>query len=177
MRISLSSPSSFALLVLSFVALSLVGCGAPKASPDPATPSPDTETAAAAPTTPGGIGSDGPVAAAAAADPAADPAAVARPKLGLGPNITPDGVLFAFKPPRAFGKIYLAGNFNDWNPANNDYLMKDDNGDGVFTMLIKLGPGTYQYKYVADGQWMKDPHSPMAHPDGFGGQNGKFEVK
>ena len=169
MKLTLSILSSFALLALSFA-----GCGgAPAASPDTAAPAPDAEVAAA-PTTPGGIGSDDATAAAAADAPAPEPAAA--PKLKLGPNITPDGVLFAFKPPRAFGKIYLAGNFNDWNPSNNDYLMKDDNGDGVFTMLVKLAPGTYQYKYVADGQWMKDPHSPMAHPDGFGGQNGKFEV-
>lgn len=159
-------------LLIAILALTFAGCGgaAPAPAEAPASSNPQPEAAAAPVAPAGGVGSDGTAEAAAA------PAAP-KVKLGLGPNVTPDGVLFAFKPDRAYGKIYLAGNFNDWNPANNDFLLEDNNKDGVFTINIKLAPGTYQYKYVADGNWITDTHAPMRHPDGFGGQNSKFEVK
>jgi len=73
-------------------------------------------------------------------------------------------------------KIFLAGNFNDWKPDNPQYLMTADAG-GAYTITVKLPPGTYQYKFVADGQWIKDPYSPGDAPDGFGGRNGKLDVK
>jgi 1,4-alpha-glucan branching enzyme len=55
--------------------------------------------------------------------------------------------------------------------------MKDDDGDGTYSITVKLTPGSYQYKFVIDGQWTKDPYSPGDAPDGFGGRNGKFDVK
>ena len=50
-------------------------------------------------------------------------------------------------------------------------------GNGHWRKVLRIHPGTYQYKFVADGKWIKDPASPDAAPDGFGGQNGKFDVK
>ncbi|HEY0994293.1 MAG TPA: glycogen-binding domain-containing protein, partial [Kofleriaceae bacterium] len=89
----------------------------------------------------------------------------------------PDGVVFNYKPDGKPNKLFLAGNFNDWNPANEKYLLKDDDGDGIWSITVKLPPGTYQYKFVIDGNWTKDPNSPSDAPDGFGGRNGKFDVK
>ena len=95
-----------------------------------------------------------------------------------GPNLTPNGVVFVFKPDGgAKGKqVFVVGNFNDWKPADPKYLMTDD-GTGTFTITVKLFPGTYQYKYWIDGTWLKDPNSPSDAPDGFGGRNSKFDVK
>jgi hypothetical protein len=110
----------------------------------------------------------------------ADSAAIAAKVTQMttpGPNLTPDGVLFNYKPDGKPSKLFLAGNFNNWNPANEKYLLEDDNGDGIWSITIKLAPGTYQYKFVIDGQWTKDPHSPSDAPDGFGGRNGQFDVK
>jgi hypothetical protein len=150
-----------------------MGCGgsptAPVAPEQPATP-----TESPAPEEGGGTealpeGGEGGEAAAPAAD---EPSATA-----LGPQITPSGtVRFNFQPQGRVKKIYLAGNFNGWNPGNDDYLLSDEDGDGIYSITIKLEPGTYQYKFVIDSRWTKDPNSPAAHPDGFGGQNGKFEV-
>ena len=149
------------------ILLSLVwaGCGplpAPQATPAPAAPAPAAPVAAA----------DGTAATAAPAAAAADPTLTAR-----GPQFTAKGVRFNFKPDGKPGEIFLAGTMNGWNPANSDYLLKDEDGDGIYSITVPLAPGTYQYKFVVDGTWTKDPYSPMANDDGFGGMNGKFTVK
>lgn len=156
--------SSYRLLApLLAIAVAACGSGAQPAQPTtPTEPAVPTEPAATAP--------------APATPPAAGaPAAAARPTTP-GPNLTPDGVVFNFKPDGGKKKVFLAGNFNDWNPSDPKYLMTDA-GSGAWTITVKLLPGAYQYKYVADGQWIKDPFSPSDAPDGFGGRNGKFEVK
>jgi hypothetical protein len=117
--------------------------------------------------------------ATATATPAgAPPAASKAPQPTTpGPNVTPDGVVFNYRPDNKPRQIFLAGKFNDWNPSNDRFLLKDDDGDGTFSITVKLAPGTYEYKFVIDGQWTKDPYSPGDAPDGFGGRNGKFDVK
>jgi len=110
-------------------------------------------------------------------NPAPAPAPAAARPTARGPNLTPDGVVFNFKPEGKPAKIFLAGTFNKWNPADPSYLMKNDDPNGMWTITVKLAPGTYQYKFVADGKWIKDPSAPGSAPDGFGGQNGQFDVK
>lgn len=160
-------PRTASLLVATLVT-TLAACGG--AQPSQPTP-PATSVDPAAP-------------AVATTDSAPDSAATAAPTTGAmarptarGPNLTPDGVVFNFKPERKPAKIFLAGNFNSWNPSDPKYLLKNDGPDGLWSITVKLPPGTYQYKFVADGQWIKDPSSPGSAPDGFGGQNGQFDVK
>jgi hypothetical protein len=95
----------------------------------------------------------------------------------LGPHPTAAGVVFNFNPHVRYRKVFLSGTFNDWEPRDPAYLLKDEDGDGVWNLTVKLAPGIYQYKFVVDGYWIKDPDSPGWAPDGFGGQNGKLEVK
>jgi hypothetical protein len=152
-----------------------MGCGGSPTEPmAPAQPATPTESPAPEGTEGGteGLPEGGSEGAGEGAATAGEPSATA-----LGPQITPSGtVRFNFQPQGRVKKIYLAGNFNGWNPGNDDYLLSDEDGDGIYSITIKLEPGTYQYKYVIDSRWTKDPSSPAAHPDGFGGQNGKFEV-
>lgn len=91
-----------------------------------------------------------------------------------GPKMTSEGVLFSFMAPAGTMAVYLAGEFNGWRPDLD--LMSDDDGDGVWTITYDLQPGTYQYKFVADGQWFQDPNNPKAAPDGFGGNNSVLVV-
>lgn len=156
---SRSFPVSASLLLAAIVACG--GAPQPPATP-PAAP---TDPAPAVAATPDG------------APPATAPApAPARP-MTRGPNLTPTGVVFNFKPEGKPAKIFLAGNFNSWNPSDPKFLLKNDSPDGMWSITVKLAPGTYQYKFVADGQWIKDPSAPGSAPDGFGGQNGQFDVK
>jgi hypothetical protein len=159
----MTSPSK---LLLASLALALAACAS--TSPQPTGPS-------SGPTAP--TGPTPPRHAAASADSSTPPAAKLAQPTTPGPNLTPDGVVFNYKPDGKPNKLFLAGNFNDWNPANEKYLLKDDDGDGIWSITVKLPPGTYQYKFVIDGNWTKDPNSPSDAPDGFGGRNGKFDVK
>ena len=61
-------------------------------------------------------------------------------------------VRFAFKPARGGKKVELAGEFNNWMPST---MRKQK--DGRFVSNIKLPPGTYEYKFIVDGQWIVDP--------------------
>lgn len=160
-------------LLATLFALAVAACGGPTSSGPTSTATP---TASAEPTPPAAATPAAGTEAGAAA-PAAGGAAK-RPT-APGPNQTADGVVFNFKPDGGgkSKKIYLAGNFNEWKPDNPQYVMTDD-GSGTYTITVKLPPGTYQYKYVIDGTtWIKDPYSPGDAPDGFGGRNGKFDVK
>ena len=93
------------------------------------------------------------------------------------PKITPEGVVFNHKLDIKDAKIYLAGSFNNWSPSDEVYLMKDEDGDGTWSITVKLNAGTYQYKYVINGKWTQDTYAPGDAPDGFGGRNSQFEVK
>ena len=53
--------------------------------------------------------------------------------------------------------VYLAGTFNNWDPAGKQML--DKKNEGVYTVSMKLAPGTYQYKFVIDGTWCADPEN------------------
>ncbi len=137
------------------VIASLAACGGGNASQQPAGPAPVVVT-----------------------EPPAAAGSAAAPKITTaGPNVTPGGVVFNFKTDGRDKKIYLAGNFNNWNPSDPQFLMKDDDGDGTWSITVKLAPGEYQYKYVIDGKWTQDPFGPGEAADGFGGRNTKFEVK
>eukprot|EP00898_Chlorokybus_atmophyticus_P006523 jgi/Chlat1/6872/Chrsp51S06546 len=55
-------------------------------------------------------------------------------------------------------EVQVTGSFNDW--SDRIPLAKDDKG--VFTVTTKLPAGTYQYKYVVDGQWVTAENQPTA---------------
>ena len=53
--------------------------------------------------------------------------------------------------------VYLAGEFNDWNPTAKKMAYKAR--AGIYTATVKLAPGSYQYKFVIDGTWCADPEN------------------
>ena len=83
-------------------------------------------------------------------------------------------VTFTCQPSGTPGGIYLAGTFNDWNDSSDQ--MADDDGDGTYEIMLLLESGTYQYKFVQDGQWFEDPSSEEYTDDGFGGRNSVLNV-
>ena len=62
-------------------------------------------------------------------------------------------VSFNFLAPQA-ESVFIAGDFNDWNPASHP--MKKDK-KGVWKASFDVVPGTYQYRFLVDGQWQDDP--------------------
>ncbi|MBR1609630.1 MAG: glycogen-binding domain-containing protein [Kiritimatiellae bacterium] len=51
--------------------------------------------------------------------------------------------------------VFLAGSFNNWDPAA--LRMTDKAGNGVFSATVTLAPGIYEYKFVINGVWTLDP--------------------
>ena len=62
----------------------------------------------------------------------------------------------------------LAGSFNGWDPQRSP--LRKELGGGWKTTLW-LPPGRYEYRFVADGQWLSDPGAKDSVPNGFGGTN------
>lgn len=70
--------------------------------------------------------------------------------------------------------VYLAGTFNGWDQSRD--LMTDDDGDGIYEIVMELSPGRYEYKFVRDGQWLTDESAEDFADDGFGGKNSVLRV-
>ncbi|ODU25166.1 MAG: hypothetical protein ABS95_00850 [Verrucomicrobia bacterium SCN 57-15] len=50
--------------------------------------------------------------------------------------------------------VFIAGTFNDWNPAVTPMIAL---GNGNWGKKLSLPPGRYEYRFVADGEWLTDP--------------------
>lgn len=71
----------------------------------------------------------------------------------LAPKTVQGGVEFAYEAPRDAGKIAVAGEFNSWN-HEKDFL-KYDSDRGLWTAVIGLDEGRYEYKFIVDGTWQE----------------------
>ena len=90
---------------------------------------------------------------------------------GAAPTAVDGGVMFSFEAPGATS-VHLAGEFNSWDPSASP--MSDDDGDGVWDVVIELQPGrTYEYKFVLNGgeSWKEDPDNRFTVDDNHGGVN------
>jgi hypothetical protein len=65
--------------------------------------------------------------------------------------------------------VAVAGSFNDWDPSALPLVDVDQNG--VFVGTVSLPPGTHEYMFVVDGEWVTDPAASERRPDGFGRLN------
>ncbi len=70
--------------------------------------------------------------------------------------------------------VSVVGDFNEWDAANGSMKQRKD---GVWTKAVRLAPGRYRFRYVADGQqWYNDPAADGYEPSGFGQDNGVVVV-
>ena len=76
-------------------------------------------------------------------------------------------VQFTYEPDGSPAEVFLAGQFNNWSTDASPMTAVD----GRFEVSLLLSVGRYQYKFVADGQWITDETADDFHPDGYGGQN------
>lgn len=78
-----------------------------------------------------------------------------------GPAMKPLGegrfeVLFRFKPAASAKSVTLAGTFNGWDTKTQPLTGPDN--EGFYSTRLALKPGSYEYKFVVDGQtWFADP--------------------
>jgi len=88
------------------------------------------------------------------------------------PKRLDSGILFSVYSPEA-SSVYLAADFNEWKPEREPLF--DIEGHGVWQRIVSLKPGRYQYKFVVDGKWIKDPTNPRQLNGPFG-ENSICEV-
>jgi len=69
-------------------------------------------------------------------------------------------------------EVFLAGDFNAWNPRSHRMTRKD----GCFKRKLKLEPGAHEYKFVVDGEWLVDPNAVEQRPNEFGSMNSVIHV-
>ncbi|RZL98232.1 MAG: hypothetical protein EOO88_60880, partial [Pedobacter sp.] len=60
-------------------------------------------------------------------------------------------------------KVILAGDFNDWSP--NAYVMEKEGNDWIFK--VHLSTGKHLYKFVVDGNWIRDPGNTLWEQNEF----------
>jgi chromosome partitioning protein len=94
-------------------------------------------------------------------------------KEAYGPMPVPGGVLFTLEAPGAV-EVGVIGDFNSWAEP---IQLNDDDEDGIWIAIARLDPGTYQYKFVVDGEWRTDPANPVDVDDTHGGRNSIMVVK
>jgi anti-sigma factor RsiW len=84
-------------------------------------------------------------------------------------------VRLTYTPTRSgIDRVSVAGSFNDWDPTSAPMVRDGD----VWTLLLILPAGTYEYMVIEDGErWVTDPSAPRTRDDGFGGTNGLLELR
>jgi len=100
------------------------------------------------------------------------------------PHPVKGGILFQYEAPSA-RYVNLAGDFNNWCGTKGTGRfdatidpMHDEDGDGIWEIVIPLKPGRYQYKFVIDRgvRWVLDPNNPDTDWEG-GFKNSLIIVK
>jgi hypothetical protein len=51
------------------------------------------------------------------------------------------------------------------------------NKHGQWETTVPLAPGRYQYKFLADGEWLLDPAAQQNVPNEYGSLNSVVEVR
>lgn len=52
-------------------------------------------------------------------------------------------------------KVFIGGDFNEWNHLLQELI--DQDGNGVYEVVIALEPGVYEYKFHINDNWCIDP--------------------
>jgi hypothetical protein len=84
----------------------------------------------------------------------------------------PAGVRFNFVKPGA-QQVAVCGEFNGWSSTATP--MKR-HSDGHWETTLTLSPGTYQYKFFVDGEWLPDPAAEKTVGNSYGSLNSVLEV-
>jgi len=84
-------------------------------------------------------------------------------------------ITFRLKFDQPAARIYVMGNFNDWNRSS--WPMSDEDQDGIYTRTVLLDDGIYEYQFVTPHGEIFDPQNPVKVDNGFGYFNSLIEVK
>jgi len=82
-------------------------------------------------------------------------------------------VRFALERPGARW-VSVAGSFNNWRPDRTFLAGPDETGK--WSASVRLRPGEYEYRFIADGEWVTDPLNPTSVPSPMGSLNSLVRV-
>ena len=86
-------------------------------------------------------------------------------------------VVVRFRDERATD-VRIAGDFNGWVPDKGVRSLIEAEGETrIWTKILQLAPGRYQYRYVVDGEWREDPENPEGVASHVGGRNSVLVVR
>ena len=78
-------------------------------------------------------------------------------------------VEFVYNPNHVVKEVYLVGTMNDWNLKSTRMF---ETSKGIYSTVILLKPGEYEYKFLEDGMhYITDNKASTFSEDGFGGKN------
>lgn len=75
------------------------------------------------------------------------------------PFAVDSGIKFTYSDPDA-RSVVLSGDFNSWSHSEGAMSIS---GDGVWSIVLEMPPGVYQYKFLVDDTlWVEDPENPVS---------------
>jgi len=87
-------------------------------------------------------------------------------------TISKEKQTFTFNAPTA-ARVLLAGDFTRW--LSHPIPLKQE-PNGTWIARISLKPGTYQYRFLVDGEWRDDPQCSVRVQNPFGTVNDVIQV-
>src|SRR5687767_485336 len=88
-------------------------------------------------------------------------------------KITNDGnVIFRLNSHQDAKQVILTGSFNGWD-EDDIKMVKDADG---WHLRAYLPPGRYEYKFIADGEWLHDPENKVVSHNEHGTLNSILDV-
>lgn len=85
-----------------------------------------------------------------------------------GPRRVEEGILFILNAPNA-QNVYCTGEFTNW--SREGIRMEKDEKTGFWKTVLHLEPGEYEYRFIVDGVWIKDPNNTDSVLNEFGQEN------
>lgn len=85
-----------------------------------------------------------------------------------GPRRVPEGVLFVMDAPDA-KQVRVTGEFTNW--SREGLLMHQDPVDRYWKVTVDIPPGEYEYRFIIDGVWIRDPSNKDYIRNEFGQEN------
>ena len=82
-------------------------------------------------------------------------------------------LLFEVEAP-AGAEVFVAGNFNSWQP--DKHRLTDKGHPGQYRRHVYVEPGTIEYKFLIDGKWHIDAKCSRWTPNEFGTLNSVVET-
>jgi chromosome partitioning protein len=85
-----------------------------------------------------------------------------------GPRRVPEGVMFALDAPQS-KQVRVTGEFTNW--SRDGLKMERDGDDGLWKVVVDIPPGEYEYRFIVDGVWIRDPNNKDYVRNEFGQEN------